>query len=247
VLGDNAVTAALAQLARLIRRRRYAVLALWGIVVALLVPQACTVGNHLEAAVRMEGSPAARVDAALAHDFQSRFVHRLVLVLRGLPSPDLPECREALSEIVSAVRAVPGVAGTLSYLDSRDEIFLGREGSFLVVGLDARNVGPEADGPAARGVRAVSARLAGRFPGDAALDGRDPAQPGRPAGVLRARARPASRAADRAPPAARGVRFRGRRAPAGRRGRPRRPLTLGVAALAAARSTSRSSCRTSRR
>ncbi len=165
MLGENAVNAALAQLARFIRRRRYLVLALWAIAVALLVPQACTVGNRLEAAVRMEGSPAARVEAALARDFQSRFVQRLVLVLRGLPSPDLPEGREALSEIVAAVRAVPGVAGTLSYLDSRDEIFLGREGSFLVVGLDARNVGPEARmAPLREASGAVSARLAGRFP-----------------------------------------------------------------------------------
>ncbi len=165
MIGDNAVTAALAQLARLIRRRRYAVLAVWAIAVALLVPQACTVGNRLEAAVRMDGSPAARVDAALARDFHSRFVHRLVLVLRGLPGPDLPEGREALSEIVAAVRAVPGVAGALSYLDSKDEIFLGREGSFLVVGLDARDVGPEARmAPLREASRAVSARLAGRFP-----------------------------------------------------------------------------------
>ena len=61
--GDNAVTAALAQLARLIRRRRYAVLALWAIAVALLVPQAFTVGNHLEAAVRMEGATSSRASS----------------------------------------------------------------------------------------------------------------------------------------------------------------------------------------
>jgi RND superfamily putative drug exporter len=165
VFGDNAVTAALAQLARLIRRRRYWVLALWAVVLLLLVPQACTVGSRLEAAVRMEGSPAARVDASLARDFQSRFVHRLVLVLRGLPSPDVPEGREALSEIVAAVRAVPGVAGALSYLDSADEIFLGREGSFVVVGLDARHVAPEARMASLReATHAVSARLVGRFP-----------------------------------------------------------------------------------
>src|SRR5262249_18582034 len=92
----------------------------------------------------MPDSPAARVDAALARDFHSTFVHRVVLVIQGVPSPDRPEGREAQSEIVAAVRAVPGVAGTLSYLDSADEIFLGREGSFLVVGLDGSKAGPEA-------------------------------------------------------------------------------------------------------
>jgi RND superfamily putative drug exporter len=165
VLWDNAVTAALARLAHLIRRRPYAILALWAIVALVLVPQACTVGRRLEAAVRMPDSPAARVDAALARDFHSKFVHRVVLVVQGLPSPDHPEGREALEEIVAAVRAVPGVPGTLSYLDSPDEIFLGREGSFLVAGLDASNTGPEARmAPLREASRQLATRLAGRFP-----------------------------------------------------------------------------------
>jgi len=166
VLRDNAVTAGLAHVARLIRRRRYWVLALWAIVAAVLVPQACTVGNRLEAAVRMDRSPAARVDAALAKQFHSRFVHRVVLVVQGIPSPDGPEGREALSEIVAAVRAVPGVAGTLSYLDSADELFLGREGSFLVVGLDASTPAPETRmGPLREATRAAAGHLAERYPG----------------------------------------------------------------------------------
>ncbi|HEV7501352.1 MAG TPA: MMPL family transporter, partial [Vicinamibacteria bacterium] len=166
MLWDNAVTAGLAHLARLIRRRRVWVLTLWAIVAAVLVPQAWTVGNRLEAAVRMDKSPAARVDAALAKQFHSRFVHRVVLVVRGVPSPDRPEGREALSEIVAAVRAVPGVAGTLSYLDSAEELFLGRGGSFLVVGLDASTPAPETRmGPLREATRTAAARLAERHPG----------------------------------------------------------------------------------
>ena len=72
--------------------------------------------------MRLENSPAARVDEALAKDFHSRFVHRVVLVVRGIPGPDHPEGRAALQEIVEAIRAVPGVSGTVSYLDSRDEL-----------------------------------------------------------------------------------------------------------------------------
>ena len=162
---DNAVTAALAHLARLIRRRRAWILGLWAIVAAVLVPQACTVGKRLEASVRMEESSAARVDAALANRFQSRFVHRVVLVIRGLPGPDRPEGREALSEIVAAVRTAPGVADTLSYLDSSEQLFLGREGSFLVAGLDASLPAPEKQMESLRkATQGATAGLVGRYP-----------------------------------------------------------------------------------
>ena len=165
MFGDNAVTAALARLAHLIRRRPYAILALWAAVAFVLVPQAFTVGSRLDAAVRMPDSPAARVDAALGRDFHSRFVHRVVLVVQGLPAPDRPEGREALEQIVSAIRAVPGVAGTVSYLDSQDEIFLARGGSFLVAGLDASRTGPEGRmTPLRETTRQLAARLSSRFP-----------------------------------------------------------------------------------
>ena len=162
---DNALTAGLAHLARLIRRRRVWVLALWAIVAAVLVPQACSVGSRLHASVRLPNSPAARVDAALAQRFHSRFVHRLILVTHGLPGPDLPEGREALTEIVATLRRVPGVAGTLSALDSSEELFRGREGGFLVVGLDGSAAAPEARmAPLREATRAAAARLAGRHP-----------------------------------------------------------------------------------
>ena len=162
---DNAFAAALAHLARLIRRRRAWILALWAIVAAVLTPQACKVGSRLEAAVRLAKSPAARVDAALARRFHSRYVHRLILVAQGVPKPDRPEGRAALSEIVAALRGVPGVAGTLSYLDSAEELFLGREGTFLVVGLDGSTTPPEARMAALReATRGAAARLAGNYP-----------------------------------------------------------------------------------
>lgn len=172
MLWDNAITAALAHVARLIRRRRAWVLAFWAIVAAVLAPQACAVGHRLEASVRLEEAPAARVDAALATRFRSRFVHRLVLVVRGLPPPDRPDGREALEEIVGGVRAARGVAGTLSYLDSPEELFLGREGGFLgrkggfiVVGLDATAVEPEAQMASLReATHRAAARLAPRYP-----------------------------------------------------------------------------------
>jgi RND superfamily putative drug exporter len=162
---DNAVTAALAHLARLIRRGRVWILVFWAIAAAVLVPEARTVGSRLEAAVRIEGSPATTVDADLARRFHSRFVHRVVLVVGGLPSFDSPEGRAALREIVASVERVPGVAGTLSYLDSPEGIFQGREGGFLLVGLDASAQSPETRMAALREATAAArARLASRYP-----------------------------------------------------------------------------------
>ena len=162
---NNAVATGLAHLARLVRRGRVWILLFWAAAAALLVPQAQQVGRRLEAGIRMKGSPATTVDEDLARRFQSRFVHRVVLVVGGIPGFDSPEGEAALKEIVAAVSRAPGVAGTLSYLDSPDEIFRGREGGFLLVGLDGRERSPE-DRMAAlrRSTAEVGERLAARYP-----------------------------------------------------------------------------------
>ncbi|MEP6995105.1 MAG: MMPL family transporter [Acidobacteriota bacterium] len=162
---NSAVNAALAHLSRLIRRGHVWILVFWGIVAAVLIPQAANVGSRLKAGVRLEGSPAASVDADLARRFHSRFVHRIVLVISGAPDPELPEGRAALSEIVAAVRSVPGVAGTLSYLDSPEPLFRGRAGGFVVVGLDGSTASPETRmGPLREATARVRARLASGYP-----------------------------------------------------------------------------------
>jgi RND superfamily putative drug exporter len=162
---NSAIAWALAHLSRLIRRGRVAILVFWAVVAAVLVPQARTVGSRLEAGVRMKGSPAASVDEDLARRFHSRFVHRIVLVVAGIPSPDRPEGRGVLREILAAVERVPGVAGTLSYLDSPETLFLGRGGTFVVVGLDASTPHPETRmGPLREATAGVQAQLAARYP-----------------------------------------------------------------------------------
>jgi RND superfamily putative drug exporter len=86
----------------------------------------------------MPSGQAQAVRDDLARRFRSPFTDRVLLVAEGLPGPTTPEGREALETIVRAVRDVPGVAGTVSSLDTRDPIFAGKEGGFLiVVGLDA--------------------------------------------------------------------------------------------------------------
>src|SRR5579863_6182596 len=92
--------------------------------------------RHLETATRVEGSQAETVRQELADRFHSPFVDQVVLVTQGLPPADSAEGGKALETIVTALRDHPGVSGMVSYLDSRDPIFLGRgAGTFVLVGL----------------------------------------------------------------------------------------------------------------
>jgi putative drug exporter of the RND superfamily len=114
---------------------------LWvsGIVLAAaiaLLPFSFHAERHLETATRVEGSQAETVRQELANRFRSPFVDQVVLVIQGLPSADSEEGAHALELIVTALRDQPGVSGVVSYLDSRDAIFLGRGGgTFVLVGL----------------------------------------------------------------------------------------------------------------
>ncbi len=60
----------------------------------------------------------------------------MALVIQGLPPANSEEGRQALDTIATGLREQPGVSGVVSYLDSRDPIFLGRGGAtFVLVGL----------------------------------------------------------------------------------------------------------------
>ncbi|MGB0033711.1 MAG: MMPL family transporter, partial [Candidatus Sulfotelmatobacter sp.] len=114
---------------------------LWvsGIVLAAaiaLLPFSFHAERHLETATRVEGSQAETVRQELANRFRSPFVDQVVLVIQGLPPADSEEGAQALEPIVTALREQPGVSGVVSYLDSRDPIFLGRGGgTFVLMGV----------------------------------------------------------------------------------------------------------------
>src|SRR5580698_2103295 len=120
---------------------------LWvsGIVLAaamVLLPFSFHAERHLETATHVEGSQAEIVQEGLASRFRSPFVDRVVLVIEGLPPADSEAGAKALEPIVTALREQPGVSGAVSYLDSRDPIFVGRGGgTFVLVGL-ASTEGP---------------------------------------------------------------------------------------------------------
>jgi len=114
---------------------------LWvsGIVLAAviaLLPFSFHAERHLETATRVEGSQAETVRQELANRFRSPFVDQVVLVIQGLPPVGSEEGAQALEPIVTGLRDQPGVSGVVSYLDSRDPIFLGRGGgTFVLVGI----------------------------------------------------------------------------------------------------------------
>jgi RND superfamily putative drug exporter len=110
-----------------------------GIVLAAtiaLLPFSFHAERHLETATRVEGSQAETVRQELADRFRSPFVDQVVLVVQGLPPAGSEEGARALETIVTRLRDQPGVSGVVSYLDSRDPIFLGQGGgTFVLVGL----------------------------------------------------------------------------------------------------------------
>ncbi|MEP7345036.1 MAG: MMPL family transporter [Gemmatimonadaceae bacterium] len=148
--------------ARIIVRRRRWVMVAWLVASAALMPFALRVRGELEVSLRIRGSEAARVERVLASRFSSPYARYALLVATGIPSPDSEPGREILREIVAALDTVPGVTRTLSYLDVRDTMFLsaGRQGTFLLAGLDAASIRPDAIVPQLRQSTAeIAARL----------------------------------------------------------------------------------------
>jgi RND superfamily putative drug exporter len=119
-------------------RYRWAIVAAWVVLAALLVPLARRLGGRLEVSARMPSGQAESVRTDLERRFRSPFTYRVLLVAEGIPAPNTPPGRAALERIVGALRAAPGVAGTLSSIDTQDPLFRGKDDGFLViVGLDA--------------------------------------------------------------------------------------------------------------
>jgi RND superfamily putative drug exporter len=133
----------------------------WLALTLVLIPGARHVEDRLEVAARMPSEQAQVVHDDLQRRFRSPFTDRVLLVVEGVPLPTTPEGREALETIVREVKKTPGVAGTLSSLDTRDAIFAGKAGGFLIiVGLDAGGLPIEDLLPRLRATtQALTARL----------------------------------------------------------------------------------------
>src|SRR5271155_45424 len=144
---------------------------LWvsGIVLAAaiaLLPFSFHAERHLETATRVEGSQAETVRQELADRFRSPFVDQVVLVIQGLPPADSEEGAQASEPIVAALREQSGVSGVVSYLDSRDPIFVGRGGgTFVLVGLASTDAPVESLVPKLHLLAtSLANQLRGRYP-----------------------------------------------------------------------------------
>jgi RND superfamily putative drug exporter len=146
--------------------RRFWVAGLVLTAVIALLPFSFHAERHLETATRVEGSEAEVVRQDLVTRFHSPFVDRVVLVVQGLPPADSPAGQQALSTIVEQLRQQPGVSGVLSYLDSRDSIFLGHGGgTFILVGLASTEAPVESLVPQLhQQATSLANQLRGRYP-----------------------------------------------------------------------------------
>lgn len=147
-------------------RYRWPIVAAWCGIAGAVIPIAQNIENRLEVAARMPLRQAQAVRTELEERFRSPFTDRVLLVAQGFPGPRTREGRAALEAIVGAVRNLPGVAGTLSALDTNNPLFVGTDGGFLiVVGLDAGTGPVETLLPRLRKrTSALQAELKGTYP-----------------------------------------------------------------------------------
>lgn len=151
-----------------VRRRRW-VVAAWAAALVALAPHAARVERVLDVSARVDGSESWTVDEMLRERFDSPFAHYAVLVVTGADvDPATDGGVRLLSEIVAAVREVPGVTGTISNADHPDRAFIPARGggTFVVVGIAPGDAPPDAMVPLLRrATERLAARLAASHPG----------------------------------------------------------------------------------
>jgi len=124
-------------LSQLVVRQRRWIAVLWLAAAVVLVPRAGRLPNVLQTSARVEGSESAVVERLLQGPLASAYARYAVLVIGGVPSPEVAEGAAALRRIVQPLAAAPQVAGVFSYLDRADSLLLnpaGR-GTLVIVGL----------------------------------------------------------------------------------------------------------------
>jgi RND superfamily putative drug exporter len=131
------------------------------------LPFAARVNQELDAGVRLEGSESSRVEETLRQQFESPIAKIALLRIAPAPDPQTAPGEALLRQISDRIRAVPGVRGVLSYLDRSDSLFLGEDGSpILIVGLNAPE-GTDDDlmTKLVQSTEALRVQLAGKYPG----------------------------------------------------------------------------------
>ena len=118
-------------------RRRWLVFAAWVLAALTALPFAARINEELDAGVRLQGSESLRVEETLRQQFESPIATTALLRIAAAPDPRTADGEALLRQVSDRIRRTPGVAGILSYLDRKDSLFLGEDGSpILIVGLD---------------------------------------------------------------------------------------------------------------
>jgi RND superfamily putative drug exporter len=154
-------------LAAALVRRRLVVAGSWLLLALLLVPRAARLESKLDVSGRIPGSESAAAEEAMRTRFASPFATHALLVVTGVPAPDRAPGRRVLEETVAALRSLPEVAGTYSYLERPRGAFLGQggRGTFVVVGLRSDDGRSDRSVPALRqATESLRRRLSAEHP-----------------------------------------------------------------------------------
>ena len=148
-------------------RWRWLILAAWVVVALAALPFAARVNQELDAGVRLKGSESLRVEETLQRQFESPIAKIALLRIAAAPDPRTAEGKALLRQVSDQIRSTVGVRGVLSYLDRGDSLFLGEDGSpILIVGLNAPKGAEDAlMTRLSQSTEALHARLEGKYPG----------------------------------------------------------------------------------
>jgi RND superfamily putative drug exporter len=149
------------------QRRRWLVLAAWVVVALAALPFAARVNEELDAGVRLRGSESSRVEETLQQQFESPIAKIALLRIAAAPNPRTADGAALLRQVSDRIQSTPGVRGVLSYLDRGDSLFLGDDGSpILIVGLNAPKGTEDAlMTKLGQSTEALQTQLEGKYPG----------------------------------------------------------------------------------
>ena len=147
-------------------RRRWLILAAWVLVALAALPFAARVNEELDAGVRLKGSESSRVEATLQQQFESPIAKIALLRIAAAPDPRTADGEALLRQVSDQIQSTPGGRGVLSYLDREDSLFLGEDGSpILIVGLNAPKGAEDAlMTKLGQSTEAMRAQLQGKYP-----------------------------------------------------------------------------------
>jgi hypothetical protein len=114
------------------------IVAAWILLALAAFPFAAKVNDALDPSARLQDSESARVEAALEQKFKSPLAKIALLRIARAPTPRTLDGEALLKQVTEAIQATRGVQGIMSYLDREDSLFLGQDGSpIIIVGLNA--------------------------------------------------------------------------------------------------------------